>query len=200
MRQEIEIRLATLEDAKDINAIYTPYILNTAVTFEYEPVSEEQFQERIRKISSRCPYLVCCIDSKIVGYAYLAPFQERAAFGWDVEITVYIHEEYHRRNIATALYEAMFELAYRLGYYNIYALIADPNERSVKLHEKMGFERVGLYPKTGYKFGQWWGLNILCKQLRDFAEVPCPTKSIRELDKKEISDILEQVSSLVKKV
>lgn len=193
----VEIRMATLEDAQAINEIYEKYIMETAITFEYEPVPLEEFRGRMEKVLEKLPYLVCEIDGKIAGYAYVAPFKSRAAFAWDLEITVYLREDYFRRNIGRAFYEALFEISKKLGYVNIYALITEPNEKSKRMHEAMGFEQVGMYPNTGYKLGQWWGLNVMCKQLTSDIVTPNPTRSIHEIDTKELEDILRHVEKQV---
>lgn len=193
-----QVRMAKLEDAKEINAIYENYILNTAVTFEYDPVSDEAFMERMRKIQSKLPYLVCEIDGVIAGYAYLAPFKSRAAFGWDVETTVYVKEGYYRRSIATALYSALIQFAKELGYVNIYALITEPNEPSKKMHEAYGFAIVGHYPETGYKLEQWWGLNVMCKRITKCQIPPRPIQLIHELSITQTEEILKRASEKVK--
>jgi len=193
----IKIRLAKPEDAKDILKVYEPYIMDTAVTFEYEPVPLEEFQYRMVLVQKTLPWLVCEIDDEIVGYAYCAPFRTRAAYAWDVEITVYIAKEYHRRNIGTALYECLFLILKLQGYYNIYAMITFPNESSANLHEKMGFHKVGIYEKTGYKFGTWWGLLVMVKEIGDFNIEPTLTKTIHEIEEKVLNDIfLESVNKI----
>lgn len=80
------IRLATKEDIPAIKAIYNPYILNTAITFEYEPVSEEELGKRMEIVGQQFPWLVCEINHQVVGYAYCSKFKERAAFGWDTSL------------------------------------------------------------------------------------------------------------------
>jgi phosphinothricin acetyltransferase len=176
-----KIRMATLEDAEAIQAIYKPYILNTAITFEYEPISVEAFQERMETVMSQFPWLVYEEDGKVIGYAYCSRFKERAAFGWDCECSVYIDEKAHHRGIATALYQKLFGLIEKQGYYNIYALINNNVKNSVALHKKFGFEKQGLYEKTGYKMGQWQDLIIMVKRLRSFDQIPQKTKSIQEI-------------------
>ena len=76
------IRVATLEDARFIQAIYEPYVLNTAITFEEVVPSVEEFQERIAKTLEAFPYLVLEEEKEIVGYAYAGRFSQRAAFDW----------------------------------------------------------------------------------------------------------------------
>ena len=65
------------EDAEALLAIYAPYIRETAITFEYEVPSVEEFQNRIRTISEKYPYIVAEEGGKIIGYSYAAPFHVR---------------------------------------------------------------------------------------------------------------------------
>lgn len=178
---EKNIRLASLEDAPAIQAIYKPYILNTAITFEYEPVSAEAFQQRMASVLTQFPWLVYEESGKIVGYAYCSRFKERAAFDWDCECSVYIEEGQHRKGIATALYEKLFELVSDQGYYNIYALINASHQSSILLHKKFGFTETGVYEKTGYKLGQWWDLMVMVKRIHPFNETPSKPKSIHTI-------------------
>jgi L-amino acid N-acyltransferase YncA len=178
---DLVIRMATLEDAAAIVSIYEPYILNTSITFEYEPVSVEAFQKRMENVMKQFPWLVCGVDGKVVGYAYCARFKERAAFDWDCECSVYIDEQYHRRGIGTALYHRLFDLVKEQGYYTIYSLITYSHKSSVELHKKFGFTEVGVYEKTGYKFNQWWDLLVMEKRLRNFEEKPVKPRSIHEI-------------------
>lgn len=178
---ETNIRMASLEDAPAIQAIYKPYILNTAITFEYEPISVEAFQQRMASVLNQFPWLVYEEAGSIVGYAYCSLFKERAAFDWDCECSVYIEESQHRKGIATALYEKLFELVHLQGYYNIYALINASHQSSISLHKKFGFTEMGIYEKTGYKLGQWWDLMVMVKRIRSFDEIPLQPKSIHDI-------------------
>lgn len=166
------IRMATEEDAEAILAIYEPYILNTAITFEYETISVATMKERIETVQKQLPWLVYEVGGKVLGYAYCAKFKERAAFSWDCECSVYIEEKEHRRGIATALYTKLFELVQKQGYYTIYALITYSHESSIALHRKFGFTEVGIYQKTGYKMGQWWDLLVMEKRIHNLEVLP----------------------------
>ena len=88
---EIKIRTAKVEDAEKLLDIYSYYVKKTAVTFEYEVPSVEEFQERIRHISSHYPYLIAEEEGEIIGYSYADRLRPRAAFGWDVEMTIYLN-------------------------------------------------------------------------------------------------------------
>lgn len=187
-----EIRLATLEDAKEIYAIYEPYILNTVISFEYDKVPLEIFQERIRKISSQYPWLVYTIDGEIAGYAYCSLHRERAAYAWDCECSVYIKDSQHKKGIGTALYKALFELVQAQGVYNIYSLICVPNEGSVALHKKFGFTEVGTYYRTAYKFNEWRDLLVMEKHLRETEGAPGKLIPVNELEKDFVTEVLKR--------
>lgn len=175
------IRMATLEDASDVYAIYEPYILNTAITFEYTPIPLEEFRLRMKKVLEHFPWLVCEKDGKIIGYAYCAKFKERAAFNWDCECSVYIDEKEHRKGIASLLYDKMLELVRKQGYFTVYALINNSHISSISFHERFGFKKVAVYEKTGYKFEKWWDLLIMEKRLRTFDEKPDKLLSVHEI-------------------
>ncbi len=176
------IRMATLEDAPAIYRIYEPYIMETAITFEYDPVPLEIFQKRMETVLELFPWLVYERDGEILGYAYCAKFKERAAFAWDCECSVYIDQKAHRQGIATILYDKLFELVKKQGYYTVYALITYHHESSMELHKKFGFKQVGIYEKTGYKFGKWWDLLVMEKRLRTFDAEPEKPKSMQQLN------------------
>jgi phosphinothricin acetyltransferase len=178
---ELKIREATEKDAAAILAIYEPYILNTAITFEYVTISLEVMLQRMRTVQEQFPWLVCEIDGEVVGYAYCSRFKERAAFDWDCECSVYVNEKAHRKGVATALYEKLFELVTEQGYYTIYSLITNSHGSSIALHKKFGFNEVGVYEKTGYKFGQWWDLLVMEKRIHSFEETPERPKAYKEL-------------------
>ncbi|WP_085833176.1 GNAT family N-acetyltransferase [Clostridium merdae] len=184
------LRFATPEDAPRILAIYAPYILNTCITYEYTVPTLEEFEERIRNISKKMPYLVYeQEDGTILGYAYAAPHMTRAAYQWDAELSIYMNEQNHRSGVGTILYKALIALLKEQGYINLYALISVPNEPSVGFHRSLGFEQVGIYPHTGYKLGRWNDIAILEYCTQPELGHPVPTKSIHDLPQKRINEI-----------
>jgi L-amino acid N-acyltransferase YncA len=100
------IRVATAADASSILDIYAPYIENTSYTFETETPTIDSFRERVITYLQSWPWLVCEIDGIIAGYAYGAKHRERIAYQWSVECSVYIHNDFQRAGIASALYTA----------------------------------------------------------------------------------------------
>ena len=103
----ITIRTAVQQDAKVLLEIYAPYVKKTAITFEYDVPSVEEFARRISKVLQKYPYLVAEVNGEPVGYAYAGPFKERAAYDWAVETTVYVRENMKKSGIGRALYTAL---------------------------------------------------------------------------------------------
>lgn len=103
----LTIRTAVRQDAEALLQIYAPYVKNTAITFEYDVPSVEEFAGRISKVLQKYPYLVAEVNGEPVGYAYAGPFKERAAYDWAVETTVYVRENMKKSGIGRALYTAL---------------------------------------------------------------------------------------------
>lgn len=185
------LRFATPQDAPQLLSIYAPYVKNTTITFEYEVPSVEEFAGRIATITQKLPYLIYEEDGILQGYAYASPHMTRAAYQWDVELSIYTDEQHHRKGTGSMLYRALIELLKEQGYFNLYALITLPNDRSMGFHRSLGFEQIGHYPHTGYKLDRWCDMAIcaLCPQPE--LVVPAPTKSIHELSENRIHEILE---------
>src|ERR1700681_2231850 len=147
----ITLRIASGKDAEGILAIYVPYIRQTSFTFETEVPTVPAFAERINNCLVNWPWLVCELDVIIAGYAYGTRHRERAAYQWCVESSVYIHTDFQRRGLARALYTALLDMLKKQGFYNVYAVINLPNEKSVRFHESCGFSWFATYEKVGYK-------------------------------------------------
>lgn len=156
--QNIVIRDVTLEDTHKLVEIYAPYVLNTAITFEYEVPTMEEFSNRIKAIHESYPYLVAEVDNEVVGYTYASVFHSRAAYQWCAEVSIYLDANIHNKGIGRKLYE---ELERRLKLQNIKnmnACITYSNESSIAFHKHMGFKTVGHFHKCGYKLNQWWDM------------------------------------------
>lgn len=155
MHNNYNIRLITPADAEAALAVYAPYVLHTANTFEYEIPSADDFRKKIEKITAQYPWLVCEYDGEIVGYAYGSTHRERAAYQWSPESTVYISDKHHRKGIARILYNTLFALLQQQGYINVFASVLVTNVNSVEFHRAYGFEEIGLFKNIGYKLGEW---------------------------------------------
>lgn len=162
---EVIIRSATVGDAAEILEIYAPYVRNTAITFEYEVPSLDEFQTRISNTLLKYPYLVAICDEKIIGYAYAGPFKTRAAYDWAVELTIYLAPEAQGKGIGRKLYAALENALRRMGILNLYACIGYPQvedeyltRNSAEFHAHLGFEKVGEFHRCGFKFGRWYDM------------------------------------------
>jgi phosphinothricin acetyltransferase len=174
------IRLATEDDAAQVQAIYGPFC-STPVSFEAEAPSPEEMRRRIAALAGKMPWLVCDGDGNVLGYAYASPHRPRHAYQWSVEVSAYVADGLRRRGIGRALYTSLFRTLALQGYANAYAGITLPNAASVGLHEAVGFTPIGVFRGIGYKLGAWhdvsWWERALCEKP---PEPPAP-KELRTL-------------------
>ncbi|MBC8047367.1 MAG: N-acetyltransferase [Fimbriimonadaceae bacterium] len=176
------IRLITESDVSEVLEIYKPYVLNTIISFEYDAPSVEEYLQRIKTITAEYPWLVCSQGNKIIGYAYAGKHRYRTAYQWSPESTVYLSPEVHRKGIARILYETLFSILRLQGYFNVYAGIGLPNEKSVRFHKALGFEEIGIFKKVGYKFGNWHDTQWFQFNLIKHIENPPVPKTIKEIE------------------
>jgi len=148
------IRLATLADAEQVQAIYSPYC-HTPISFELEPPSVEELRGRLAKVLRQYPWLVYQDGDEVEGYAYATGHRERPAYCWSVDTSVYIRTDRQRRGIGRALYASLLAVLPLQGFVNAFAGVTLPNPASVGLHEAMGFQGVGVYRRVGFKCGAW---------------------------------------------
>lgn len=188
----MKIRFSKESDAAELLAIYAPYVENTAITFEYNVPSVEEFAQRIRSISSRYPYIVAELDGEVIGYAYASAFRPRAAYDWAVELSIYLKQTKRRLGIGGKLYDIMEALLREQGFLNLNACIAYSDiedetltKASVRFHEKQGFSLIGRFSECGYKFNRWYDMVWMEKHIG--AHTTPPPKIIG------ISDISDEV-------
>lgn len=174
MVTDIFIRPATPADSRRLLEIYAPYVLHTAITFEYEVPSVAEFQNRITHTLEHYPYLVAVIGDTIVGYAYASAFKSRAAYDWSVETSIYIDEAFHQKGIGTALYARLEDLLKKQNVCNVCACIAYPNPGSVSFHEALGYTTVAHFHSSGYKFDTWYDMIWMEKQIHEHSVPPQP--------------------------
>jgi L-amino acid N-acyltransferase YncA len=160
-----KIRLATEADAGAVLEIYGPICETSPITFEIRSPTVSEIEGRIRAVSERYPWLVCEHLDKVLGYAYASGHHERAAYRWSIDVAVYISEKHRGKKVGTALYTALFELLRVQGFFKAYAGITLPNPASVRLHQRFGFESIGVHRSVGYKAGawhdvSWWELTL----------------------------------------
>lgn len=159
------IREASIADAPRLLEIYDYYVRNTAITFEYDTPSLEEFVARMENVKRRYPYLVIEENGQIEGYAYAGVFKDRAAYDWSCETTIYIDHNERKSGLGRMLYEALEEKLKEIGILNLYACIGYPIEEdeyltknSAEFHAHLGYTKVGEFHKCGYKYGRWYDM------------------------------------------
>lgn len=135
--------------------IYAPYVAGAATSFEEEPPDADDFAQRIERVSSTHPWLVAERDGVVAGFAYAAPHRARPAYRWTAETSVYVGDGHQGMGVGRELYTALTGLLRRQGLHVALAGITLPNAASVALHEALGFERIGVYRRIGFKAGAW---------------------------------------------
>jgi phosphinothricin acetyltransferase len=148
------VRPATDDDLLQISEIVNHYIENTDFNFRTEPQSVDEWRHQWQQLHDRFPWLVAT-DDHVVGVAYAAPWNDRAAYQWTVESTIYVDPSAQRRGVGDALYTELLAELRRKGFHSAVAVIALPNDPSVRLHERHGFVRAGGLVEAGYKRGVW---------------------------------------------
>lgn len=159
------IRTATPDDAKAIADIYNYYVENTFVTFEEQSVTVQEMGQRIESKLKKYFFFVWEENGEILGYAYADEWKSRCAYKYTVESSVYLRQEAAGRGIGTKLYNMLIELLKEKGIHIVLAGIAIPNEASIALHEKLGFEKTGQLKEVGFKNDRWidvgyWQLKL----------------------------------------
>jgi L-amino acid N-acyltransferase YncA len=150
-----EVRDASERDAAPCAAIYAPYVLETAITFETEPPSPAEMAVRIAAAVRTHAWVVLEHEDGVVGYAYGGQFNRRPAYRWSCEVSVYIEHGRTRSGGGRALYEALFARLSARGFRTVVAGMTLPNDASVGLHRAMGFEPVGTFRGVGWKHDAW---------------------------------------------
>ena len=178
----MEIRLATVEDAEEILAIYAPYVRNTAITFEYDVPDINEFRSRIESTLENYPYLVAVEEGRIIGYAYAGAFRKRAAYQHSAEMSIYLDEQHRQHGIGRLLYQELEKRLLEQNVFSAYAGVTTSDRKddafvtdaSIRFHEKMNYTKIGEHHLCGYKFDQWYNVAWFEKTLGIRPEKPAP--------------------------
>ena len=191
------IRVATVDDAKELLDIYAPYVTKTAISFEYEVPSVEEFKARISDTLRKYPWLVAESDEEILGYTCTHAFVGRAAYDHAVETTIYLKEGKTKLGIGRMLYGALERISRAQNILNMNACIGYPETpdghltmNSVQFHEHMGYRMVGIFHNCGYKFDTWYHMVWMEKMIGKHIPTPLPVIPFSDLDAEEITHLL----------
>jgi L-amino acid N-acyltransferase YncA len=153
----IVVRDAMPADLPIIQSIYAHHVLHGLASFEEVPPDAAEIERRYREIVARgLPYVVAECDGRVAGYAYAGPYRTRPAYRYTVEDSVYIAPDAVGRGLGRAALSEVIRRAADRGYRQMIAIIGDSgNHASIRLHEKIGFHRMGTLQAVGFKFGRW---------------------------------------------
>jgi L-amino acid N-acyltransferase YncA len=170
----IAIRAATPEDAGAIAAIYAPHVLTGTASFEIEPPDARAMRTRMAASDGLYPWLVATTgdpDGGVIGYAFASKFRDRPAYRYVCETSIYLTDASAGSGVGRLLYEALVDTLRAQGFVHAIGTITLPNDRSIKLHEAVGFRRQGVYREVGFKHGQWIDVGFWQCELNE-AKVP----------------------------
>ena len=200
----MRIRIATPEDTPALLGVYAPYVRETAITYEWEVPSEHEFRARVERTLARYPYLVIeepaasvssaahdgpAVPARILGYAYAGPLNTRHAYDWAVETSIYLAPDARGRGLGRALYDALEGALRAQGVVLAAACIAHPEvedeyltRNSEGFHAHMGYRMVGCFHGCACKFGRWYGMCWMEKDLAPrSAGEPAPFRPFPEV-------------------
>lgn len=151
-----DIRPALSADARGICTIYNDYVATTTITFEEDVVPDSEMAGRILEVTDAgLPWLVAVLEGRVVGYAYATKWRARPAYRHSVETTIYLDQEVFGHGVGENLYRRLLDELRAGGLHTAIAGIAQPNPRSVALHERLGFCKVAHFSEVGHKLGHW---------------------------------------------
>ena len=149
------LRPVCLDDAPSLCAIYNHYVTQTHISFEEAAVAANEMRQRIAKTTESYPWLVCEEDGALLGYAYGSKWRERPAYRFTLEATVYLHPSSAGKGRGSALLDALLTELRQRALHTVIAVIALPNDPSIALFKRFGFQQAAHFHQVGHKFGQW---------------------------------------------
>lgn len=165
------LRPSEERDAAAITAIYAHHVLHGVASFEEVPPDCAEIARRRDAIIERgLPYMVAEREERVVGYCYASPYRTRSAYRFTLEDSIYVDAAVIGRGIGRALLSELIERCAALGYRQMVAVIGGSEQwPSIRLHEALGFARVGVLPAVGFKFGGWVDTVLMQRSLGEGA-------------------------------
>lgn len=183
----IGIRAATPEDAGAISAIYAPHVLTGTASFEIEAPDKAEMRKRMASSDGLYPWLVATtgaaddLDAGVIGYAYASKFRDRPAYRYVCETSIYLTDASSGSGVGRLLYGALVDTLRAQGFVHAIGAIALPNDRSIRLHEAVGFRRQGVYREVGFKHGQWIDIGFWQCQLNEPSVPPVEPRRFADM-------------------
>jgi phosphinothricin acetyltransferase len=161
------VRECFAEDIPATTAIYGHAVRYGFASFEIDPPDAAEMTRRFEAVAlAGYPYLVAEIGGAVVGYAYAGPYRARPAYRSTVENSVYVRDDFQGRGVGRRLLMALVEATGARGFRQMVAIIGDSgNAASIRLHESVGFEHVGVLRSVGWKSGRWLDTVLMQRPL-----------------------------------
>lgn len=192
MNSSVTFRDACLDDAPRLLEIYRYYVEKTAITFEWTVPSLASFRERMKHTMEKYPYIAAVQDGLIVGYSYVSPFVGREAYAWSVETTIYLDAGIRHQGVGRKLYTVMEDILKNMHILNLNACIGYPKvddeyltKNSAQFHAHLGYQMVGRFHDSGYKFGRWYDMVWMEKMIGEHTENPDAVLNYHDLQKQQ---------------
>lgn len=179
----INLRAATVDDAAAILAIYAPYVVTNAVSFESTPPPLKDMRARIKAAGDVFPWLVACDAESglVLGYAYAKPFRPGTAYRFACETACYVAGELEGQGIRRTLYQSLLATLTEQNYTQAISTLTMPNDKAIVLHEAIGFKRAGVYREISFKNGQWIDVGLWQRSLSEPNTPPDEVKPLSEV-------------------
>jgi phosphinothricin acetyltransferase len=181
----IALRAARPEDAAQIAAIYSPYVLTGTVSFESEAPDARAMRNRMTASDGLYPWLVATNGEEngdaVLAYAYASKFRERPAYRYVVETSIYVSGPVQGQGVGKLLYRALVDTLRRQGFVHAVSVISLPNDYSINLHEATGFRRQGVLRELGFKQGRWIDVGFWQCDLGEATIPPTEPKPFSEI-------------------
>ncbi len=167
MTLEVQLRVATADDMDAVQRIYVEHVLRGSASFELVPPTVDQMHERWAAVcAAGLPYQVVEVDGEVVGYGYATPYRPRPGYRFTCEDSVYLKDGMGGRGLGALLLAALIEHCEQGGWRQMVAVVGDSaNTASLRLHERLGFRRVGVFESVGFKHGRWLDTVLMQRSL-----------------------------------
>lgn len=179
----ITLRAATTDDAAAILAIYSPYVVTNAVSYETTPPPLREMRARIKTAGDKLPWIVAVDDESglVLGYSFAKPTRPGPAYRFAVETACYVGGELEGQGIRRTLYQSLLATLTEQNFTQAISTLTMPNDKAIVLHEAIGFKRAGVYREVAFKNGQWIDVGLWQKTLSEPNTPPDEPKPFSEV-------------------
>jgi len=158
--QPIRVRAASAEDVPAMMAIYNEVVATSTAIYSFKPSTLDERREWFRvRSGGGWPVLAAVRGDDLVGYASFAEFRGAwPGYLHSVEHSVYVRADCRQQGIGSALVNALLPIAAAMDKHVMIGGIDAANDGSLRMHERLGFQRVAHFREVGRKFGRWLDL------------------------------------------